>query len=155
VPERAAPHRTPADGRLVAAVLTRSWRSHVETPTGLTPASLERIAPILRGTGAAALAWRQIAVSPTLRATETAHDLHQAARILALEEVRNARAVERVCSILNDAGIEPLLVKGWAVARYYPDAYLRPYGDIDLCAPPYRFDDATKCLGNLCTGRFS
>jgi hypothetical protein len=37
---------------------------------------------------------------------------------------------------LRSAGVEPLLVKGWAIARHYPEAGLRPYSDIDLIVRP-------------------
>jgi hypothetical protein len=34
------------------------------------------------------------------------------------------------------AGIAPLLGKGWAIARLYPEEALRPYSDFDLGVPP-------------------
>ena len=37
---------------------------------------------------------------------------------------------------LRARGVEPLLGKGWAVARLYPRPGLRPYGDIDLYVRP-------------------
>lgn len=40
------------------------------------------------------------------------------------------------------AGGDPLLVKGWTVARFYPETGLRPYGDIDLCFRPEHYDKA-------------
>jgi len=38
-------------------------------------------------------------------------------------------------SRLRSAGVEPLLAKGWAAARLYPEPGLRPYGDLDLYLP--------------------
>jgi hypothetical protein len=45
----------------------------------------------------------------------------------------------RLChfiDILHENRIEPILAKGWAMARYYPNAGMRPYGDFDLCVRP-------------------
>jgi putative nucleotidyltransferase-like protein len=140
-------NRSP-DGRLVAAVLAGSWRRHPPAALDLTPAELARAAPLLRDTGAAALGWHRLERSPILRATPEATDLHHATRLLALEEVRNSRALEHVALLLNLAGMEPLLVKGWAVAQYYPAAHLRPYGDLDLCAPRVRHAEARSCLAS-------
>ena len=47
---------------------------------------------------------------------------------------------------LRSAGVEPLLVKGWAVARLYPERGLRPYGDIDLCVRPEQYAVAAAAL---------
>jgi hypothetical protein len=37
--------------------------------------------------------------------------------------------------VLRTSGIEPILIKGWAIARAYAETGLRPSGDIDLCLP--------------------
>jgi hypothetical protein len=42
----------------------------------------------------------------------------------------------RALRLFADAGIEPVLAKGWAVARLYPQVGLRPYGDLDLHVSP-------------------
>lgn len=44
------------------------------------------------------------------------------------------------------AGIEPLLVKGWAIARRYPEASLRPYCDVDLCVAPEEYHRAQQVV---------
>jgi hypothetical protein len=48
------------------------------------------------------------------------------------QELRLIRALQ----LFADAGIEPVLAKGWAVARLYPHVGLRPYGDLDLHVAP-------------------
>jgi hypothetical protein len=42
------------------------------------------------------------------------------------------RDLAAVVTRLRDAGVEPLLIKGLAVARLYPPGLVRPAGDIDL-----------------------
>jgi hypothetical protein len=54
-----------------------------------------------------------------------------------------------VLCLLRAEGIEPVLMKGWAIARLYPDCALRPYGDIDLCVPPEQFGKAEGILERL------
>jgi len=53
----------------------------------------------------------------------------------------------RVASAFNafrDAGIEPILIKGWAAARMYPRHQLRRPGDIDLAVAHENYDPAWK-----------
>ncbi|MDX1562661.1 MAG: nucleotidyltransferase family protein [Gammaproteobacteria bacterium] len=145
---------TPLDGpRAVAAILAGSWRRESPGPAGLSSRELVSAVPILFGTGAAALGWRQLEKLPPLSAIPAAEMLHRATKMLALEDARNQRAVERAVATLNAAEIEPLLVKGWAVARHYPETYLRPYGDVDLCAPPGRHAEARACLAKAAMPR--
>lgn len=53
-----------------------------------------------------------------------------------VKEFRIADAVKR----LRVGGIEPILLKGWTVARYYPESHPRQYNDIDLAISPDDFD---------------
>jgi len=54
-----------------------------------------------------------------------------------------------VISLLNTAGVEPVLVKGWAVARSYPEEGLRPFGDIDLCIMSEQYRKADEVVRTL------
>ncbi|CAN5708952.1 hypothetical protein BH20ACI3_BH20ACI3_03430 [soil metagenome] len=47
---------------------------------------------------------------------------------------------------LSCAGVESLLVKGWSIARLYPEPGIRPYGDIDLCVRPEDYGTAREVL---------
>jgi hypothetical protein len=48
--------------------------------------------------------------------------------------------------LLRAAGIEPILLKGWSVARLYPAPGVRPCGDIDLCVRLDQMAVATALL---------
>lgn len=50
---------------------------------------------------------------------------------------------------LRAAGIDPILLKGLAVARYYPVAGCRQLGDIDLLLPPAHLDRASAVVAEL------
>ncbi|MBR5724358.1 MAG: nucleotidyltransferase family protein [Bacteroidales bacterium] len=56
------------------------------------------------------------------------------------------KALVRVVTVLRDAGIPAVLLKGQGVARYYPVPKLRECGDIDLYIGPDRLEDAVRTL---------
>src|SRR4051794_34261941 len=104
-------------GRLVAALLAGSWRRSpgaIERPV----AEIEEIAPLLLKSGAAALFWRLIRNS-NLRTAPVAAEFHQVYRQNILRETLQQQTIGRALGLLRADGIEPLLVKGWAVARLY------------------------------------
>jgi hypothetical protein len=141
--------KAPAEshGRLVAATLQGSWR---RSPTALecTASKLEEIAPLLQRSGAAALCWRRVQ-SSNLRHVQVAKELHTAYRLNTLQADINQQSIVEVVALLRSVEIDPILVKGWAVARVYPEQGLRPYGDIDLCVRPEQFAAAGSALNNL------
>ncbi|GAC1650447.1 MAG: hypothetical protein NVS4B3_09230 [Gemmatimonadaceae bacterium] len=73
----------------------------------------------------------------------------QSARVNAVTAAIIGTETQRVFETLRQAHIEPLLLKGWAVARMYVDASLRPLGDIDLAVAPTDYAKAVDVLGTL------
>jgi Uncharacterised nucleotidyltransferase len=136
------------NARLLASFLNGSWRRECP-PLSLTPAEVARAAPLLIGSGAAALGWRRIKDTPALKGCAEAQELCQSGQILALEDARLDGALEFVATRLNEAGIVPMIAKGWAVAHFYSSRYLRAYGDFDLCAPAGRYELARATLLRL------
>jgi hypothetical protein len=141
--------KAPAEshGRLVAEMLQGSWR---RSPAALefTASELEEIAPLLQRSGAAALCWRRVQ-SSNLRDVQAAKQLHQAYRLNTLQAAINQQTIEETIALLRSVEIDPILIKGWAVARVYTEHGLRPYGDIDLCVRPEQFAAAETALNNL------
>ncbi len=128
-------------GSLVARFLAGSWRRH-PPPLECTVEELKRVAPLLLGSGAGALAWRRIRDSE-LSQTPIAKGLEEQYRWLTLSAGVDELGIKQVIRLLDSAGVNTLLVKGWACARLYPEPGLRPYGDLDLCIPPEQ--DAVAC----------
>jgi hypothetical protein len=58
----------------------------------------------------------------------------------------------RVISLLRSFGAEPVLVKGWAIARLYPEPGLRPYCDLDFCVSQDHYTAARAALKDANTG---
>jgi len=133
-------------GTMIASVLAGSWRQF-PSPLEISAAQLEIATPGMLASGAAALAWKRVSKSK-LRTASVAKELEQAYRLHTLQSAIHERDIQNVLALLSRAGIDPVLVKGWAIARLYPESGLRPYGDIDLCVNPKQFAAAQAALSN-------
>ncbi len=47
---------------------------------------------------------------------------------------------------LRIAQIEPILIKGWAISRLYPENHFRAFVDVDLCVNPLQYQKAKDIL---------
>jgi len=133
--------------RLVASALYGSWRSS-PTPPQISVRELEQITPLLIQSGAGALVWWRIRNSP-FTSTGAGAELQQAYRLHRLEAGVHLQKIKRVRAHLRAVGIEPVLVKGWSVARLYPKAGLRHFIDVDLCVRSDQHAKAQQLLANL------
>ena len=127
--------------RLVASALRGAWRSFAEA-TDINPADFEAVTPLLYDSGAAGLGWWRVR-DTKLADTPSGEMLHQAFRLLTLQAAIHQTKIERVFRYFRAAGVEPILIKGWSVARRYPQPGLRPYGDIDLLIRPEDYSRAS------------
>jgi len=129
-------------GKLVAELLAGSWR---DSKPSLSAARMAGIAQLLLRSGAGGLTWCAIRNSD-LRGSQFA-DLFQAAyRMQTLQSALHERSLKTVIPALRSAGVEPVLVKGWAIARLYPEPGMRPYIDLDLCTLPDDYSRAAEVL---------
>lgn len=132
------PAITPPLGELVARVVAGAWRP-VPQPLPISWQHVQKIVPLLLATSAAPLAWRRIqssGLSPTGRFLELKEAYREHLIYAAVHDVNTRDIFKR----LGTFGIQPILFKGWALARLYPDSGLRPYGDIDLWIRPDELD---------------
>ncbi len=134
---------TTSSGRLVAATLARSWAGPFPDDLSLSEPQLDQVTPLLYQSGAAGLGWWRIRESD-LRQTASGEVLHQAFRLLTLQAAIHETKIRKVFDVLRRASVEAILVKGWAVARSYPQPGLRPYGDIDLIVRPQHYQAALE-----------
>ena len=121
-------------GRWIADALAGSWR---RDPPGapLAESIWNAIGPPLIRSGAGALAWRQIRRSP-LAGSTIGQRLKEIFRFQRLQTGVYERELERALGRLRQAGIEPIVIKGWATAQAYPERGARPLGDLDLVVHP-------------------
>ncbi len=114
-------------GKVIAQILGAEWRGKLT----LTAEELAQATPLLLNSGGGAWAWRQVRHT-SLKNTPTAYELHQAYRMHALHEAIKEHEIAQIFTHLRAQGLEPLMGKGWVVARHYPEPGLRPFGDIDF-----------------------
>jgi len=125
-------------------LLAGSW--HVTQPRlDISLNDLELALALLYHSGGAGLVWWRIRDSD-LRTTSVGELLHQGYRLQALQSAIHEQRIVTAFHLLRDAGIEPILIKGWAVARFYPHPTLRAYGDVDLVVNPAEYSAARRAL---------
>lgn len=131
----------------LADLLSGSWR--LDPPAGeADEATLEALLPLLLGAKLAPLGWWKIRHTELGR-TQVGRKLQQAFCRQALSTALQEAHIERLILHLRGAGVEPLLLKGWASARLYPHGGLRPLGDIDLLIPAQQMTRAQEALSTL------
>jgi len=123
----------PKSGKQLALLLTRAWQ---DRPPDLcvSPMDLQNLVPLALRSGTAGLAWWRIQ-SSQLAHISSATRLKEAYKIFTIYSAVHERNIKTIFQLFRSHGIEPILIKGWAIARLYPALGLRPYGDIDLCVP--------------------
>jgi hypothetical protein len=132
-------------GTLLARLLAGAWRPDIP-PISLSRKELDLILPLVVKSGAAALAWRRIR-GTALATTVAGRKLHEARIVMAVEATIRESLIERLLSMESLSGADPILFKGWANARLYPEPGLRPYGDFDLFVLPERCETvASACM---------
>ncbi|HET9531637.1 MAG TPA: nucleotidyltransferase family protein [Blastocatellia bacterium] len=129
-------------GRLIANLLTGAWRLSPDPP-GVSLDELASIVPLLNASGAGPLAWWRVKNS-SLRDAPQAQPLLEAYRYHTIQAIIHEINLKKVLALYRSNGIDPVLVKGGAIARLYPELGLRLYGDIDLCIPPKQYEAAVE-----------
>jgi len=135
-----------SNAALIPRVLSGSWRSDANPSIALSSRELDAVTPLVYDSGAAGLGWWRVR-DTGLAQTPSGELLHQAFRFLALQARIHETRIQRVLGSLRAAGIEPILIKGWSIARLYPQPGLRPYGDIDLLVRPEQHLAAARIAG--------
>jgi Uncharacterised nucleotidyltransferase len=135
---------TPVRGREVAAALGQCWRSRPPAWEPTLPV-LAAVQSLLIGSGAGALAWRRLRDGEPAR-SPGGFALQQSYRLHAIEALLHERQLARVIARLRSAGVEPLVGRGWAAGRHYPESGLRPYQDFDLYVGQAQHEAARRAL---------
>jgi len=132
-------------GRLIQQVLAGAWRS-VPPRFALQPDELDDIVPALIQTWTSALAWWRLRHSE-LRECRGAARLRDAFRHHRLRAAILEGEIAQIVTRLHQAGVVPILAKGWTVARLYPEIGVRPFADIDLFVRPEQYEAAALAAG--------
>jgi hypothetical protein len=129
---------------MVARILAGCWRRD-PLPLEIDEDSLKQILPLLLSGGCGSLIWRSIRKTE-LGAQPFAAELRDLHRYTVLQNALHSRVLKEALTHLRTQGIEPILVKGWALGPLYPEPGLRPFGDIDFCVRPAEYKAAATAL---------
>jgi hypothetical protein len=131
-------------GEIVRRVHWRAWDPAAEAPE-VSMVEVVVALPVLIESGSAGVVWPR--VRDVVGADHPAGmALEAAARAQATHNARAERELARVVGRLREAGIEPVLIKGLAVARLYPSPLVRPAGDLDLVVRDEDYAAAMEAL---------
>jgi hypothetical protein len=131
-------------GRQLAQLLSWTWRK--EPPALPWPnLALDEISPLLIEGDTASLGWWRLRQTPLIAST-AGQDLQEIHRQDVLQASRNVPRLLRLVADLRGAGVEPLVLADWPVARLYPEAGLRRWSHIDLCVRLGDLSAARKLL---------
>jgi hypothetical protein len=137
----------------ISDVLTAGWRD-TAAPTNLSQLDLASVSTLILGSGAGALGWAKLRNSE-LHSCAAAIEFQQAYRHHTIEAAIHERDIKQVFGLLRSHGIEPVLVKGWSVARLYPEKGLRPYDDTDIVVRPADWSKAQAVISAQVATHFS
>lgn len=131
---------------LLASALRGIWRDELPR-LEISDAEFIEIIPLLLGSGVAALSWRRIR-NTALGNSPAAADLLDGYRLYAIHNALIENQIAEVFASFRALAIEPILIKGWAVARLYAEKGLRLYGDIDLVVRPSDYETARGLINS-------
>jgi len=119
----------------MAAVLSGSWRK--PSPRLHIPDDqLIPCVPLLIRSGLGAVTWWRIRQCAGRSDRFSYRRLRAVYRRYALEALAHEMETVRLFRRMRAWNVEPILFKGWAAARAYPEPGLRPCGDVDLWVAP-------------------
>src|SRR3954467_15762939 len=106
-------------GRRVAQLLAGSWKT-APPISAITSQEIEELTPLLLSMGAGGLAWGRLRRTRS-HLSHALPQLQQAYRFQALERALHQLHLKQVIPHRRSFGVEPVLVKGRAIARRYPE----------------------------------
>jgi hypothetical protein len=131
-------------GNILASLLRGIWR-HDPPPLTVSEDEVTHVAPLLVRSGCGGLGWYRVRHSG-FRTSAAARILQRAYRLHAIRAAVHDQMLQELFGALRSAGVEPILIKGWAAARLYPEPGLRPYGDFDIVVRPEEYSAAVAVL---------
>lgn len=133
-------------GQAIANILTEAWRRD-PPPLRIAASILDDVTLGLLRSKTGALAWWRVR-GTSLQGSPSGGRLRDAYQHHSLQAALHARNLVRIVTRLRAGGVEPVLVKGPAIARLYPERGLRPFGDLDFCVRPDQFGAASALLAD-------
>jgi hypothetical protein len=127
--------------------IANTWR-HDRNNQTFASSQWERIVPTAISCGEAAFFWHETLPQSLLTAKQ-ARDLQTACRLQQGQFLRRQHEIAAAFKVLNEAGVDAILLKGWSIGRRYAQPWRRPLGDIDLAVAPHDLSRASLALKKL------
>jgi hypothetical protein len=134
-------------GGLVADAVRQSWRAE-PPPPGIGPDVLTDLVPLLAMIGLGGLVARAAHRPASGVPDDLRYQLEDVWRLERLRQRAYERRIANVLRTVEGADADVLLLKGWTLSRCYPEAGLRPSGDLDLLVAPDARESVRRLLGN-------
>lgn len=130
----------------MASVLAGAWRAR---DCEVSNDVIGELAPLLSKGGVAALAWFCIRQQRSELSESVANFYYKAYVGSAARAAVHEVELQRLARAFKACDVRCILLKGWSVARLYPESGLRPSGDIDLWVDPGQRKTADVILREL------
>jgi hypothetical protein len=111
------------------------------------------LARLLCSTGTAALVWFRIRRFQSDFASDLIKLYREAYICSVAQALAHEAELANVMQALHISGVRSILLKGWSIARLYPESGLRPPGDIDLWVDANQRAQAHEVLARVASGR--
>ena len=127
---------------------TALWSSEQQPLPELTAGELQQLVAINMQQKTAPLVFPQLLADEHADVQTKPLRMHmQAACVQTMQhQVRLQQTLQQVWTVLQDAGIQPVLLKGASLAALYREPQLRAWGDIDLFVGKKRYHEACDAL---------
>jgi hypothetical protein len=134
-------------GEILRRLHWQCWRADAPS-LEIDLADLVAVLPMLIESGSMGLIWSRLRAQAE-RYGAVAAALEQAYQSQVEHNALVEREIVRIVSRLHEHGIHPVLIKGYAIARLYPEGLVRPAGDIDLVVPDAAYGAAQDALTDI------
>ena len=123
------------------------WGGNELTSEGLTSEGVNEVIRLAAFQGTGPLVYDQLLKMPDLEiSAELRMQMKQQCMMSMMQQQRMAPLLTQAWKALKQSDIHPVLLKGLALAQYYPQPHLRQWGDIDLYVGQKQYHKACAVL---------
>lgn len=134
-------------GNLISSLLKDCWLDS-RTENNFNDHQLATIFSYVHKSDFCGLIWRKVKNDSSIK-TKFDYRLKQAFRYYSIHAALNDRNLARLSNALQANSYNFILGKGWAIARFYPEPWLRPYSDFDIYLQPGIIQGAKELLAGV------
>ena len=138
---------TPIQEKYLDLLKAALWGGNELTSEGLTSEGVNDVIRLAAYQGTGPLVYDQLLKIPELEIpAELRMQMKQQCVSTMMQQQTMMPILSKAWTALEEADVYPVLLKGLALAQYYPQPHLRQWGDIDLYVGQKQYHHATKVL---------